>query len=62
MFLEVNNISKSYGSKTILNDVSFHVAAHGTLSILGKSGCGKSTLLKVISGLNFQDDGTIILE
>ena len=62
MFLHVNNISKSYGAKTILNDISFAFAAHGTLSILGKSGCGKSTLLKVISGIELQDQGAIILQ
>jgi ABC-type Fe3+/spermidine/putrescine transport system ATPase subunit len=62
MFLEVNKISRSYGSKTVLNDVSFQLAAHGTLSILGKSGCGKSTLLKVISGIELHDSGSITLE
>ncbi len=62
MFLEVNNISKRYGSKSILNDVSFVLPAHRTLSILGKSGCGKSTLLKIISGIELQDEGLIILQ
>ncbi len=62
MFLEVNNISKRYGSKSILNDVSFVLPAHKTLSILGKSGCGKSTLLKIISGIELQDEGLIILQ
>jgi ABC-type Fe3+/spermidine/putrescine transport system ATPase subunit len=61
MFLEVNRISKSYGLKRILNEVSFNLPAHGTMTILGKSGCGKSTLLKVISGIEFQDEGSIIL-
>lgn len=62
MFLEVNNISKRYGSKSILTDVSFVLPAHRTLSILGKSGCGKSTLLKIISGIELQDEGSIILQ
>jgi ABC-type Fe3+/spermidine/putrescine transport system ATPase subunit len=62
MFLEVNNISKRYGSKSILNDVSFVLPAHRTLSVLGKSGCGKSTLLKIISGIELQDEGLIILQ
>jgi ABC-type Fe3+/spermidine/putrescine transport system ATPase subunit len=61
MFLEVNRVSKSYGLKRILNEVSFNLPAHGTMTILGKSGCGKSTLLKVISGIEFQDEGSIIL-
>ena len=62
MFLEVNNISKRYGSKSIFTDVSFVLPAHRTLSILGKSGCGKSTLLKIISGIELQDEGSIILQ
>lgn len=62
MFLEVNNISKRYSSKSILTDVSFVLPAHRTLSILGKSGCGKSTLLKIISGIELQDEGLIILQ
>jgi len=62
MFLEVNNILKRYGSKSILNDVSFVLPAHRTLSILGKSGCGKSTLLKIISGIELQDEGLILLQ
>ena len=62
MFLEVNKILKRYGSKSILNDVSFVLPAHRTLSILGKSGCGKSTLLKIISGIELQDEGLILLQ
>ena len=62
MFLEVNNILKRYGSKSILNDVSFVLPAHRTLSVLGKSGCGKSTLLKIISGIELQDEGLILLQ
>jgi ABC-type Fe3+/spermidine/putrescine transport system ATPase subunit len=62
MFLALDHISKHYGSKKILVDVSFNLPAHGTMSILGKSGCGKSTLLKVVAGLDLQDSGTIYLE
>jgi ABC-type Fe3+/spermidine/putrescine transport system ATPase subunit len=62
MFLQVNNISKHYGSKTILNDISFALPAQKTLSILGKSGCGKSTLLKIISGIELHDNGSILLQ
>ncbi len=62
MFLEVKNISKNYGVKQILNQITFTLPAHETLSILGKSGCGKSTLLKVVSGLEFQDDGIMQLQ
>ncbi len=61
MFLEVKNIAKTYGGKTVLQNVHFTTAEHTTLSILGRSGCGKSTLLKIIAGLEQQDAGNIIL-
>ncbi len=61
MFLEVNNITKNYGARRVLDEVSFQLAAHGTLSVLGKSGCGKSTLLKIIAGIELQDSGSINL-
>lgn len=62
MFLQVQQIKKQYGGKEVLRDVSFYLAKHQTLSILGKSGCGKSTLLKIISGIEMQDGGKIILD
>jgi ABC-type Fe3+/spermidine/putrescine transport system ATPase subunit len=61
MFLEIIGISKKYGRKTVLDNISFSLPAHTTMSILGKSGCGKSTLLKIIAGLEVLDAGTITL-
>lgn len=62
MFLSLSHISKAYGENKILKNISFSLASHGTLSILGKSGCGKSTLLKIIAGIELQDAGVILLE
>lgn len=62
MFLQLNNISKAFQDKTVLQDISFSLPAHGTLSVLGKSGCGKSTLLKIIAGIEVPDAGTIALD
>jgi ABC-type sugar transport system ATPase subunit len=61
MFLEVQQIAKSYESKQVLKDISFSLPSHTTLSILGKSGCGKSTLLKIIAGIEKHDSGAILL-
>jgi ABC-type sugar transport system ATPase subunit len=61
MFLEVNNILKSYGERLVLSQISFRLEKHKTLSILGKSGCGKSTLLKIIAGIEREDGGLISL-
>lgn len=61
MFLEVENISKHYQNKMVLEKVSFSLRAFSTMSILGRSGCGKTTLLKIISGIELQDEGSITL-
>lgn len=61
MFLEINHIQKKYKDKSVIQDVSFGLQAHQTLSILGKSGCGKSTLLKIIAGIEKQDHGEVVL-
>lgn len=57
--IEINQLSKSYGSENVLNDLELSHERHQTLSILGESGSGKSTLLKVIAGLDEPDDGDI---
>jgi len=62
MFLQLLHIKKTYKSHSVFNDLSFWLAAHQTLSILGKSGCGKSTLLKIIAGLEQPDTGNIFLQ
>ena len=60
--LELKNISKSYGSQLILNDISFQVKANELVSILGPSGSGKSTLLQIIGLLNQADSGIVRLD
>lgn len=61
MFLEVQNIVKSYGQEEVVKDLTFSLDAKKTLSILGKSGCGKTTMLKTIGGLVSPDSGSIRL-
>ena len=60
--LELKNISKSYGSQLILDDISFQVKSNELVSILGPSGSGKSTLLQLIGLLNLADSGEISLD
>lgn len=57
--LRVESISKSYGSKKALEDVSFTLRAASTSALLGPSGCGKSTLLGIIAGLEQPDSGQV---
>jgi lipoprotein-releasing system ATP-binding protein len=59
--LELKNISKSYGTQLILNDISFSADNNSLVSILGPSGSGKSTLLQIIGLLTKADSGEIRL-
>jgi phospholipid/cholesterol/gamma-HCH transport system ATP-binding protein len=56
-----NSVSKSFASRTVLNDVSFSVAAGTTFVLLGRSGTGKSVTLKLICGLLKADSGSVIV-
>ena len=58
----VENVSKSFGEKPILQDVSFHVHAGEALCILGRSGTGKSVTLKLIISLLKPEQGQIWIE
>jgi sulfonate transport system ATP-binding protein len=57
--LEVNGISRAFGSRVVLQDLDLHVAPGEFVGIVGKSGCGKSTLLRLIAGLDRPDRGEI---
>lgn len=59
--LTLNKISKSFGSRLILDSISLELAEGELLVLLGPSGCGKSTLLRIISGLESLDDGEIYI-
>jgi ATPase subunit of ABC transporter with duplicated ATPase domains len=57
--LEVEGISKAYGDKQVLKDVSLRVDRGDRLAIIGPNGIGKSTLLKIVMGQVEQDAGTV---
>ena len=60
--LELKNISKSYGTQLILDNISLQVKEAEMVSILGPSGSGKSTLLQIIGLLMKPDSGKIHLD
>ena len=59
--LKMNHISKSFGKKKVLNDVSFSISDHEIVCLMGKSGMGKTTLLRCLNQLETIDSGTIEL-
>lgn len=57
--LEIINISKSFGTDTVLKNVNLSIKKGEFFSILGPSGCGKTTLLRMIAGFITPDKGEI---
>lgn len=60
--LEVSKVKKSYGRKTVLNEISFTLEEGKTLGVLGPNGNGKTTLLNIIAGLLQPDAGEILVD
>lgn len=50
MSIEVNNLSKMYGTQIAVNDISFAIAKGEIVGFLGPNGAGKSTTMKMITG------------
>jgi macrolide transport system ATP-binding/permease protein len=59
--LIVSGISKRYGDKTVLDDVSFTVPQRGRIVLVGVNGAGKSTLMRIISGEETPDSGAVFV-
>ena len=59
--LQTNNLSKVYGTKTVLNDVSIHVPKGSIYGLVRKNGAGKTTLMRIICGLTQQSAGNYTL-
>lgn len=57
--LTIEQVSKSYGDKVLFQDVSFGMAEHDKIGVIGVNGTGKSTFLRVIAGLDEPDSGRI---
>ena len=57
--LDVDRVTKRYGSQTAVDALSLSVARGSFFSILGPSGCGKTTLLRLIAGFLAPDDGDV---
>ncbi len=59
--LSLNEVSKQYGTKILLKEVSFSINTHEKVAIIGKNGCGKSTLLQIIEDKVAKDSGKRII-
>ena len=57
--VEVKNIQKKYGKKTVLQNISFSVENGEMVALIGPNGCGKSTLLQIMAGCLTADQGEV---
>ncbi|YCK42668.1 ABC-F family ATP-binding cassette domain-containing protein [Actinomadura sp. ATCC 39365] len=59
MLINVRGLSKSYGDRSVLTDVSLSVGPGERVGVVGENGSGKSTLLRLLAGVEQPDDGEI---
>ncbi len=62
MKVQLNNISKSFGSVNVLKSVSLTIKPGTIHALMGENGAGKSTIIKVLGGVHKQDEGEIIID
>ena len=60
--IKIENISKSFGSKVVLENINLDIKRGEFVTLLGPSGCGKTTLLRMLAGFTQPDEGVIMME
>lgn len=60
-YLEINNVSKTYGTKKVLNDISIKVPQQSIFGLLGPNGAGKTTLIRILNQITMPDTGQVLL-
>ena len=59
--ISINNVSKIYRDKVVLDDISFRINEGDKIAFIGNNGAGKTTLFKIIKGINKADLGEVIV-
>ena len=60
--VDLRNISKSFGSQIVLDDLNLYIRENEFLTLLGPSGCGKTTTLRILGGFETPDTGSVIFD
>jgi sulfonate transport system ATP-binding protein len=61
MHLQLERVTKSFGTKTVLQEVNLEIQPGEFVAIVGRSGCGKSTMLRLVAGLDAPSAGGVLL-
>lgn len=61
MTLEINNLGKTFGDKTVLDNISFSVGRNEVFGLLGPNGAGKTTMIRIILDILKPDSGNITI-
>lgn len=59
-YLQVENLAKSFGDKTLFQNLSFSIEKEEKVALIARNGTGKSSLLKIIAGIDTADSGNIV--
>ena len=59
--LEISHVTKTFGTKKVLNDLSFSVPEHSVFGFIGQNGAGKTTTMKIVLGLLKSEQGEVFV-
>lgn len=62
MILTINNVTKSFGEKSVLKEISFSAESGKAVGVLGRNGAGKTTLIRIIMNVFGADSGNVTLD
>ena len=60
-YLSVENISKSFGERTLFKDISFGINKDQKIAFIAKNGSGKTSIMKIINGEDESDTGQVVI-
>ena len=61
-YIDVDRVSKSFGTRVAINQLSLHIEKSERLVLFGPSGCGKTTVLRLLAGLEVPEQGSIRID
>ena len=61
-YIDVDRVSKSFGTRVAINQLSLHIERPERLVLFGPSGCGKTTILRLLAGLEVPEQGSIRID